>query len=442
MTLHRLLQILRRHLLVIVLCPVLGAAAAFGYTQTQEPAYTARAELFVATTTKDKTGSELVNSGLYAANMVSSYAGVATSPAVLDEVAEDLGLDMSAGELATHVTATVPANTVLIQIDVEYGDPDTAAEIANAIADELPSVVGDLTQPSTNVDSPVELRLVEEATPNPNQVSPQPVLNLLVGIVLGGVLGLAIAVVLEAFRRRVTSVIEVESATGLPVVGILPDDDDHPAAADAKRVVWSAVVAASGHAPRALLFASASESSRSGKIGGRLAPVIADTDRTVAWVDADLLGGRASAALEVQRTPGLAELLIGEAELDEAVHPWRDSSLCVVPAGAPTTDLGRAFSGPRLGVIADSLRAGFETTVIDATGINQVPEVSLLGQYVDAVVLVATPSSTRHQLSAVVRSLRSGGLNLVGVVVDEVPERDRADFERRFLSTDDMVYDA
>ena len=46
--------------------------------------------------------------------------------------------------------------------------------------------------------------------------------------------------------------------------------------------------------------------------------------------------------------------------------------------------------------------------MIDATGINQVPEVSLLGQYVDAVLLVATPSSTRHQLSAVVRSLRSG----------------------------------
>lgn len=442
MTLHRLLLILRRHWLVIVVGPVLGAALAFAYTSQQPATYVSTAEMFVSTTTEDDNGSDLVNSGLYASNLVSSYASVATSPAVLDRVITTLDLDMTSGELARHVTSTVPLNTVIVRVEVRIDDPELAADIANAIAQQLPAVIETLAKPSADVPAPVELRVIQTALPDGDQVSPQPTLNLLVGLVLGGVAGVAVAVVLESFRRRIASVAEIEHATGLPVIGILPDDDSHPSATDAHRVVWASVVAATGHAPRSFLLASAAESSRVPKIGGRLAPVVAETDRTVAWVDADLLGGRATAALGVQRTPGLADVLAGNAELEEVVRPWGDSALTVIPSGEPTGDLGRAFSGPKLIGVTDSLRAGFETVVLDGTGVSQAPELALLGQYVDAVVLVATPSSRRRDLTSTVKELRAAGLTLVGVVVDEVPERDRPDFERRFGSDDDVLYDA
>lgn len=442
MTLHRLLLILRRHWLVIAAGPVIGLGLAIAYTSTQPAVYSASAELFVSTTTEDKNGSDLVNSGLYASNLVSSYAGVATSPAVLDRVVTTLDLDMTAAELERHVTATVPLNTVLVRVDVAMDDPEVAADVANAIAQQLPAVVEALTRPSADVAAPVELRVIRSAAPDDQQIAPKPALNALVGLVLGGTLGLAVAMVLEGLRRRITSVVEVESATGLPVIGILPDDDHHPGATDAQRLVWSSVIAATGHAPRSVLLTSASESSRVAKVGSRLADVIAETDRTVAWVDTDLLGGRASTAMGIERSPGLAEVLAGDAELDETVRPWRDSALAVVPSGARTHDLGKAFSGPGLATVADSLRAGFETVVFDATGLSQLPEIALLGQHVDAVVLVVTPSSKRRDLADAVRGLNAAGLTLAGVVIDEVPDRDRADFERRFLSSDDILYDA
>ncbi len=442
MTLHRLLGIITRRWLVIAGMTLLGVVLAVVYTGQQPSTYQATAKLYVATTTEDKSGSDLVNSGLYASNIVSSVAGVAETPAVLNRVITSLDLKMTVEQLATQVTATVPRNTVLVEVNATAETAKEAADIANAVAQQLPAVVETINRPSAEVNSPLRLTVIQSAKAPAGRISPQPPLNVAVGLIVGLVVGLALAILLEAFRRRVRSVVEIEDATGLPVLGVLADDDNHPAAQNALRVVWSSVVAAAGHAPRAVLLASASESSYAPKLAGRLAPIVAQTERTVVWVDADLAGGRASRALEVEPVPGLSDVLDGQIDLEGAISPWLDSSLSVVPSGTRTSDLGRLFSSAAMSSVADVLRSGFETVVIDATGISQVGEIALLGQYVQGVVLIATPSSTRATLSGTAKSLHAAGLTLLGVVVDEVPKQDRADFERRFVSDDDIVYES
>ncbi|MFT4262330.1 MAG: Wzz/FepE/Etk N-terminal domain-containing protein [Nocardioides sp.] len=439
MTLHRLVALIRRYPLVLAAAVIAGVALALVYTSRQPTTYQATAKLFVSTTTHDTTGSDLVNSGLYASNQVSSYAAVATTPAVLDKVITSLDLDTTPGTLASDITASVPLNTVIVQIDARADTAQGAADVANAVATSLPQVIATLTKPSADVDAPTQLSVIQSATPPSAAISPQPKLNLLVGLVLGVTAGLALIIVLNALRRRVASVVEIEDATGLPVIAVLPRSDD--AADGALRVAWASMLAAAGHAPRSMLIVALSESTDVPKLGGRLAGVMAETGRTVVWIDADLLGGRTSSAFGVPTVPGLADTLAGTSDLDDIVQPWNDSSLSVIPSGSRTTDLGQAFSGVAMATVLDTLKASFETVVLDATGVPHVAELALLGQYVGGVVLVATPSSKRELLASASRELGAAGLRLLGVVVDEVPERDRADFERRFLSDDDLVYE-
>lgn len=443
MTLHRLVALLRRRLLLIVVGVVLGVGAAAAYTWQATPVYATSAQLYVSTTTQDKTGSELVNAGLYANSQVNSFAAVVTTAAVLDDVITRLGLDTTPEELAGQISVSVPLNTVVLRVEVRDPEPKRAADIANAVADELPSVVERLTRPRADATPPTRLNLLQSAAVPQAKLSPNPKLNLVAGLMIGLLLGLGLAVVAEAFRRRVSSVVEIEEAMGAPVLGVLPDhrgEASGAAGADATRLVWTSMLAAVGHAPRAFLLASLSESAAP-RLVGRLAEVVVESERTVAWVDADLRGARATAALDLPRSPGLADLLRGESSVDEIVLPWRDSALCLVPAGTQQSETTRFYANPAMGRLVETLRDGFETVVIDGMSTTTVAELAMLAQYVEATVLVVTPDVTRHVLAQSARELRASGVRVVGVVVDDVRERDRPDFERRLLSELEVIAD-
>ncbi|GAB2859343.1 Wzz/FepE/Etk N-terminal domain-containing protein [Nocardioides pacificus] len=443
MTTHRLVSLVRRRLLVIILGVVLGVGAAGLYSVLATPVYSSTTKLYASPTITDANGSELLNSGLYTRDQVKSYAQLVTTPTVLDDVIDELDLDVSSRELSRQVSVTVPLNTVVVEITAHDDAPDEAAELAAAIAKELPSVVEALEQRSEGKRAPMRLSVIQDATAPEFRDSPNIRVNLLAGLLLGAILGLSIAIALEALRRRVTSVGEVEELTGLPVLGLLPEpgSESTPDSQRATRLVWASMLAAVGHAPRAFLLASIAEGSSASRLASRLAPIIAETERSVVWVDADLLGGRTTTALGVGVTPGLADVLSGEATLDEIVVPWGDSTMSVVPSGSSTSDASSQYAGAALAAAIEDLRGGFETVVVDGTSTTDLSALALLAQHVEAVVLVVTPAVQRDQLAQVAREIRAASMRVVGLVIDDIAARDRADFERRLVSQGDVVDD-
>ena len=94
---------------------------------------------------------------------MSSYAEVATSPRVLTPVIDQLGLRTTPKELAESVEATVPADTVILEIAVTDPDPTRAAQIANAVGDELAKATGDLSPQKENGTKAVQATTIAEA---------------------------------------------------------------------------------------------------------------------------------------------------------------------------------------------------------------------------------------------------------------------------------------
>jgi polysaccharide biosynthesis transport protein len=136
------LDTLRRRWLSIVIITLLALASVSAATLLTPKAYTATSRLFFAVDGDSR--SSLAHSSLVEKQMA-LYAEEATSPKVLDQVVEQLGLDTTSVQLADSIEATVPVDTVILEVAVTDPDPRQAARIANAVGTELAKAAGELT---------------------------------------------------------------------------------------------------------------------------------------------------------------------------------------------------------------------------------------------------------------------------------------------------------
>lgn len=84
--------------------------------------------------------SDLVKRSDYTQQATESYARVATTPTVLGPVIQAFGLRVTPADFAQRVSASVPSNTVLIDISVTGSSQRESARLSNAVAEQLVKV--------------------------------------------------------------------------------------------------------------------------------------------------------------------------------------------------------------------------------------------------------------------------------------------------------------
>lgn len=212
MTFTALLTALRRHWVSLVASVVAGLLAATAVVVFSDRVYAGTASVYVTAvggTGEAVTGSlqDAYQGTLLAQQKIKSYPDLVVSDRVLLPVVEDLGLDVSPSDLAERVSVTADGESTLLRVTVEDGDPERAADLANAITAEFIDVVAALESP-TDPDRPaqVSVEVVDEARADDQPVSPRVLLTLAVGLALGLLLGCAAAVARDAVDRRETPV--------------------------------------------------------------------------------------------------------------------------------------------------------------------------------------------------------------------------------------------
>ncbi|MDR2723411.1 MAG: hypothetical protein LBB54_06780, partial [Cellulomonadaceae bacterium] len=120
------LTILRRRWLSLSLLTLAGVVAALVVSLATTPLYTAQAQVFVSVRGADTTG-DLLQGANFTMRQVRSYTQLVSSPRVLDPVIAELGLPVSATELARAVRAESPLDTVLINVSADDPSPELAA---------------------------------------------------------------------------------------------------------------------------------------------------------------------------------------------------------------------------------------------------------------------------------------------------------------------------
>jgi protein tyrosine kinase modulator len=214
---EKILRTLLRHVSVIVLVTTVVTGSAVGFSLLQTPTYEASVKILVGqkSTEVANLGGEV--SGLQELTLTVARA-VPTVP-IAQGVVERLGLpEGSARQVLKNMSAEQDPGTMFINVSYEDSDPKRAQLIANTIGQVLSEKVSEVSLGAHAITATVWAPATLPQTP----VSPDPVRNGVLALVLGSLLGVVLALLLEHVDDSWDSPEEVEEVSGVPTFGVIP----------------------------------------------------------------------------------------------------------------------------------------------------------------------------------------------------------------------------
>lgn len=171
---------------------------------------------------------------------------------------------------------------------------------------------------------------------------------------------------------------------------------------------------------RTIGFCAIGDDEGSNTLAANLALFLGGKGKRIALLEATLRAQALAGIFQATPTPGLGEVLAGQATLRDALRPQVATGVDFVPAGE-SADPFWGFTGDRFRTIVKELLGDRDLCLVDVPGLNRAPEASLVVRSLDAVVLVV--EANRHDADVVQRNityLRSLGTPVLGAVVNEL----------------------
>ncbi|WP_035001736.1 YveK family protein [Bhargavaea cecembensis] len=222
-SLQDLFRTLKKRLALILTCIILATTVAGVVSfMLMTPVYQAKTQILVNQTSAEteQFTSQDIQTNL---QLINTYNVIIKSPAILDLVIERLDLDLTASQLTQKIAVESAQNSQVVTVTVQDPDPYRATDIANTTAqvfeEEVPNL---MSVDNVNILSPAI------TSDNPQPVDPNPVLNMAIGAVIGLMLGVGIAFLLEYLDTTIKSEQDVEDVLGMPILGLvspIPDSE-------------------------------------------------------------------------------------------------------------------------------------------------------------------------------------------------------------------------
>ena len=500
MDILRELAILRSRLPVIIIVVIVAAVAAFGYSNVQPKVYEADATLVVGQSLSAV--SPDYTTLLASQSLSTTYATVATTRPQLQQVIDSLKLSTNPTDLAKRVSASAAIDSTLITITADDSDPAQAASIANALAAALiavsPSVQGRETDVQKFVDADLQttqaaivaaqteanglnalsvrtaaqdarlavlqadltslqstyatllgfssagsanlVTVIQPAVAPASPISPRPLLNVLIAVLLSLLLVAAVIMLLAYLDDRVQTPEAAEDLTGLPTLGTVltmtgKDGDrseiyrlatlvyPRSAAAEAYRTMRSNVDFTSVDAPlRTLLITSAVPGEGKTVTAANLAIAFAVSGRRVLLIDADLRRPSLHKIFDLPNAQGLTNLLQSDqVSLEALVHSNLHERLKVLTSGPLPPNPAELTGSERMRRVVERLKSTADLVIVDSPPLQAVTDAAILSSYMDGTLLVIDSSKThRSTIRQAREALAKANARVIGVVLNRV----------------------
>ena len=437
MELSELLTVLRRRWVSIAVVALTILALGAVATLLTAPKYTARTEIVFAVSGGESV-TDLAQGSNFAEKQMATYAQAATSPLVLDPVIRALALTTTPAALAGQISATVPTNTVILQLSVTDAEGARAARIANQLGSELVGVALRLSPERADGSASVRATTLAAAIAPKNPSSPNIPRNLVLAGLLGLLLGAGVAVVRHVLDTKVRSEADVRALTDSSILGVIAFDDGvptHPvilredprsAAAEAiRRLRTNMQFVGVADESRSVLISSSIPGEGKSTTALNLAVSLADAGSKVLLIDADLRRPSIAEYLGLEGSVGLTTVLIGKAGVEDVVQPWADSTLDILPAGQIPPNPSELLGSGAMRSLLSEVSARYDTVLIDSPPLLPVTDAAVLGRQVGGVlVVVGVDRIHRPQLVETIESLDTAGCHVMGLVINKIARRE------------------
>ena len=213
------IHILRRRWILIALVMIACVGGAVAATKLTTPTYQATSRLIISGYPVVTSVDEVASSQL-AAQRATAFAQIISAAPTVQAALKEAEAQGGPFEPSGYpsVSASADGTDPFITVDVTDTDPRRAQAVANAFPIVLPSVLGQLGSPQRR---PTRSTCSKPQASRQSR-SPPTRENLIIGLALGVVLGVAAAFVVEALDRRLKDSADVEAASGLTALGVVP----------------------------------------------------------------------------------------------------------------------------------------------------------------------------------------------------------------------------
>lgn len=214
-------EVLRKRWLIIAALPLIAALTS-GIISffILKPSYQASTTLIVGKKAAEagQAADQMLDNNVLLANqqLAKTYATIAQSRTVEQNVIKDLNLTLTVEDLDKLISISQVKTTEILDIQVSNTDPELAARIANTMAQEFSKAIIEIKK----VDS---VSIVDKAVPPDTPVKPKKTFNILIAFVVGLMTAVALAFLLEYLDNTIKSSEDVESILGIPVLGVIPN---------------------------------------------------------------------------------------------------------------------------------------------------------------------------------------------------------------------------
>jgi len=432
MELRHFLRVLRGHWVFVACSVVLCVLGAAYLASAATPTYSAHTQFFVSDDSGLTDPSLTYQGGLFSQQRVLSYVQILTSPAILDPVIKKLHLKTNAQQLAAHIQAGVPTDTVLLNVTVQDHSARQALAIARSLDAQFATFVHTL-ESSRGGRSPVKVTVTNPAQLPTSPSSPRKAEYLAIGLILGLVIGVGGAFVLEALYRRIRWEGDAVRAARAPVFGFVaggrgarmqapiavtkPTSD----AADAYRrisIKLSAVV--DDHGLRSISIASVMTGDANARVAANIAVLFAQAGYRTILIDADLRHPRLAQMFELPASQGLVDGVENRTNVESALQTWKPGlPLRIMTAGSESASGGDLLLRPRLQGLLETMLRQTDVVIFSSPPVLGSSDGTALARITSGTVLVARNGSTTFDdLTVAAESVRSVNALVLGVVLE------------------------
>ena len=363
--------------------------------------------------------------------------------AYADLEAERLGLDSKLAALSKKKALLKEETKSFPRLEQKLGEMERRLEIAQSTYQVILSKLQEAqVAENQNVGN---VRIISPATEPQKPIPSKKKLVIAIGGIMGILLGLAIAFLLDLIDGSVKTVKEAKELFGYTLLGIIPiygksrrvrkllrDAEGNERRIVVRELPHSPLSAAyqmlqanlkflSSDKPlKAIVVTSSVPKEGKSDVCANLAAAMAQVGRRVLLVDGDMREPSQHHIWQLTNAVGLSNILVGDAEFNTAVQPVMPG-LDVLPCGViPPNPVG-LIDSKRMASLIETFSNKYDFIIFDTPPLAGVADAPILGKMTDGILLVVRPRVVNSASAKAAKEfLSQSGQNVLGLVANGV----------------------